>query len=114
LVASYGLRFDGTRFWVVHRRREYGPFDYEWSPDFEGVELLYCNEKFGEYCSVDEIYADLKHFRLPMRVVEVTSVVLGSMLYGLLNGLTAEQKASDLIERLEEFGFTRYGERIDR
>ncbi len=99
---------------MVHRRREYGPFDYEWSPDFEGIELLYQDEKFGEYVSADEISADLKRFRLPMRVVEVTSVALGSILYGLLSGLTAQQKADDLVERLGEFGFSRYSEQIDR
>lgn len=110
---SCGLRFHGTRFWVIHRRREYGPFDYEWSKDFEGIELMYLEQKFGEYCSAEEIFADLKQFRLPMRVVEVTSVVMGSVLYGLLNGLNAEEKREDLVGRLTEFGFERFSQHIE-
>ena len=31
LEGTHGIRFEGTRFWVLHRRREFGPFDYEWS-----------------------------------------------------------------------------------
>ena len=66
VTAASGLRFEGTAFWVRHRHREYGPFDYEWSRDLGGVELIYGREKFGEFCSADEIYADLKEFHLPM------------------------------------------------
>ena len=38
MAGAHGVRFDGTRFWVVHRRREFGPFDYEWSGDLDGIE----------------------------------------------------------------------------
>ena len=34
-----GLRFEGSAFWVRHRHREFGPFDYEWSRDMLGIEL---------------------------------------------------------------------------
>ena len=109
---SIGLRFEGTKFWVTHRRREYGPFDYEWSKDFNGVELLFRGQKFGEYCSCEEIYADLKEFKLPMRVVEVTCVVMGSVLFGLLNGLNSDEKGQDMFNRLCEHGHEEYARRI--
>ena len=107
-----GLRFSGSQFWVIHRRRAYGPFDYQWSKDFSGIELQYQGEKFGEYCSVEEIYADLKPFRLPMRVVEVASVVLGATLYGLLNGLSEEEKRDNLVCQLKKHGLGRFAESI--
>ena len=110
--ASNGLRFSGSRFWVVHRRREYGPFDYEWSSDFSGIELHYLGEKFGEYCSDEEIFADLKPFKLPMRVVEVSSVVLGATLFGLLNGLSECEKRDNLLQRLHEHGMDRFAQGI--
>ena len=109
-----GLRFAGSRFWVMHRYREYGPFDYEWSKDFSGIELLYLGQKFGEYCSVEEIYADLKPFSLPMRVVEVASVVLGATLLGILNGLNETEKQANLIRHLNDYGLSRYAETIVR
>jgi hypothetical protein len=37
MSSAHGLRFDGTQFWVVHRRREFGPFDYEWSRELDGI-----------------------------------------------------------------------------
>ena len=109
---SIGLRFQGTKFWVTHRRREHGPFDYEWSKDFNGIELLYCGQKFGEYCSCEEIYADLKEFKLPMRVVDVTCVVMGSVLFGLLNGLNSDEKERDMFNRLCEHGYEEYARTI--
>lgn len=110
---SHGLRFDGTRFWVTHRRRKYGPFDYEWSQDFLGIELLFRGRKFGEYCSSEEIYADLKQFRLPMRVVEVASIVLGCTLYGVLNGWSRPEREQLLIDRLCSMGHQKFAH-IDR
>ena len=107
-----GLRFSGSRFWVIHRRQEYGPFDYEWSKDFSGIELVYLGQKFGEYCSIEEIYADLKPFKLPMRVVEVSSVVLGATLFGVLHGFNEHEKRANLIRQLNEHGFSRFAEAI--
>jgi len=109
---SNGLRFNESAFWIMHRRREYDPFDYEWSKDFNGIELMFQGQKFGEYCSSEEIFADLKQFRLPMRVVEVAAVVMGSTLYGLLNGLNADEKQFDLFRRLGEHGLQRFAESI--
>ena len=102
------IRFEGSRFWVVHRRREYGPFDYEWSSDLYGVELTYRGRKFGEICSEAEIYADLAEFKLPSRVVEVASLVCGCQLYSMLNGLTGDQRHQLLTDRLQEHGCDRF------
>lgn len=105
---AHAIRLEGTRFWVVHRRRTYGPFDYEWSHDFCGVELLYAGEKFGEYCSRDELFADLRPFRLPMSVVSVTAIVMGCVVSSVLGGLSDPERL-DLIQcRLREFGFDRF------
>ncbi len=104
MAGAHGVRFDGTRFWVVHRRREFGPFDYEWARELDGIELWYCGKKFGEICSEDEIFADLAEFKLPFRVVEVASVVFGSTLRSILQGLSAAERQQVLIGHLTEFG----------
>lgn len=113
MTASSGIRFQGTAFWVRHRHQEYGPFDYEWSRDFKGIELMFRERKFGEYCSVDEISADLREFRLPMRVVEVSSVVCGSILFGLLNGLSDPEKRAVVCYHLQVGGLGRFAENIE-
>lgn len=100
---SHGLRFDETQFWVIHRRVEYGPFDYDWSPDLRGIEFIYRGHKFGEVCSPGEIYADLKEFSLPMRVVEVASVVMGCMILGICNGFSTDERAGLLADTLRSF-----------
>jgi len=101
--SSHGIRFDETRFWVVHRRKEYGPFDYDWSADLRGMELLYQGVKFGEICSAGEIFADMQEFRLPLRVVEVATVVLGSIVLGISCGFSEREKLALLTEILHRF-----------
>lgn len=108
MLPTHGLRFADTRFWVTHRRREYGPFDYEWSKDFGGIELMYAGRKFGEYCSDEEIFADLKEFQLPTSVKEVGSIVLGCIVYGLLNGYSVEQREALLTRRLQTMGHGKF------
>jgi hypothetical protein len=108
---SHGIQLEGSRFWVKHRRRVYGPFDYEWNSDFCGVEMLYDGQKFGEYCSVDEIFADLKPFRLPMSVVRVTSIVMGCVLFAVLNGLRESERNQLLVDRLRELGLEQFSPR---
>ena len=27
MTDSHGIEFEGTRFWVIHRRQKYGPFE---------------------------------------------------------------------------------------
>jgi hypothetical protein len=105
---SHGVQLEGSRFWVKHRRRVYGPFDYEWTSDFCGVEMLYDGQKFGEYCSVDEIFVDLTPFRLPMSVVRVTSIVMGCVLYGVLNGMREPERMQLLSEKLCEMGYEQF------
>jgi len=105
MSAAHGLRFEGTQFWVLHRRREFGPFDYEWSRELDGIELWYSGQKFGEICSEDEIFADLAEFKLPLRVVEVASVVFGSTLRSILSGHSPLERRSDLIRLLTEHGY---------
>ncbi len=111
-MPSTGIRFQGTCFWVRHRHREYGPFDYEWSRDFAGVEFLYQRQKFGEYCSPLEIDADLREFRLPMRVVEVGSIVCGSLIYGIINGLSFAEKRDVVTKELANRGLERFADNI--
>ncbi len=105
---AHGLRFDETQFFVIHRRKEYGPFDYEWSDDFRGMELTFRGLKFGEVCSIHEFFADLKEFHLPMRVVEVASVVFGCMLMGISQGYSSQERALMLVSTLKEFNCADY------
>lgn len=108
MSASKGIRFEDTRFWVTHRRREYGPFDYEWSEDLRGIELHYQGTKFGEVCSVHELFADMKEFGLPMRVVEVACVVFGSSLLGITGGFNSQERQELLTDTLREFNCDEY------
>jgi hypothetical protein len=100
---SHGLRFEHTRFWVIHRRREYGPFDYDWSPDLTGVELLYQGVKFGEICSPCEVFADLQEFHLPSPVVHVASIVLGCVILGFSRGYCDQERRALIAQMLKEF-----------
>lgn len=70
--------------------------------------MLYRGEKFGEYCSQEELYADLRPYRLPLRVVEVTSIVMGCVLWGVLHGLTETEREQLVVTRLRDFGFERF------
>lgn len=103
MTYSKGLRFQDTRFWVTHRNREYGPFDYEWSEDLRGIELHYCGVKFGEVCSVHDLFADMREFALPMRVVEVACVVFGSTLLGITGGFSSHERNALLAEKMRAF-----------
>jgi hypothetical protein len=105
---SHGLQFDGSRFWVMHRRRAYGPFDYEWSKDFYGIELHYQGSKFGEYCSPAELFADLKPFDLPIRVAEVASIAIGCTVYGILSGWPEEERLVFLVDQLRTLGYEQF------
>jgi hypothetical protein len=67
------------------------------------MELLYQGTKFGEVCSANELFADLREFRLPMRVVEVASVVLGCLIIGISSGFSESEKAVLLRKTLREF-----------
>ena len=105
---AHGIQFSGTRFWIVHRRRAYGPFDYEWSKDFCGIEFMYCGQKFGEYCSRDEIYADLKPFKLPKSVFLAASVSMGTVVDCVLNGVKTSERKRHLTNRLFQSGLAQF------
>lgn len=98
------IGFDETGFWVKHRRIVYGMFDYQWTRELDGVELLFQGRKFGEICGPEEIQADLKEFGLPRRVCEVATIVLGTMLEGLLQGLPEEARRDRVWTRLRMSG----------
>lgn len=104
----HALRLHDTSFSVIHRGVEYGPFDYEWSADMRGVELTYRGAKFGEICSQAEIYADLREFGLPMRVVEVASITLGCIVSRIGEGLSADERRDFIERRLHEFGCSQF------
>lgn len=101
---SHGIRFRDTQFWITHRRREYGPFDYEWSHDFTGIELHYQGQKFGEFCNEHELFADLSEFMLPRRVVQVASLVFGCEILSILRGYRTNERVHLLSETLSSFG----------
>lgn len=103
-----GILLTGSTFAVVHRGRAYGPFDYEWSKDFCGVEFLCRGQKFGEYCSESEIHADLTDFRLPTRVHEVASVAIAALVKSIFEGVPEHRRPMILKTQLCELGFERY------
>lgn len=110
MSASHGLRFEGSCFWVTHRHLEHGPFDYQWSTDLRGLEMLFQGQKFGEHCSANQIFADLKEFNLPRSVVDVASIVLGCTLYGIVNSLTDDDRRELLVGQLCEHGYERFAD----
>lgn len=67
------------------------------------MELLYQGVKFGEICSAGEIFADMREFQLPMRVVEVASVVLGCIVLGISCGFNEQERSLLLADTLEQF-----------
>lgn len=113
-MINHGIKFDESGFWVTHRRRDYGPFDYEWSRDWESVEFLYQGQKFGEFCSRDEIFCDLKPFELPRRVVEVACVTLGAVVFGVLSGFDEAHKRWAVYDHLTRNGLDRFAKKIQR
>lgn len=108
MLPDYGILFDETRFWIVHRKSMHGPFDYQWSHDLDGIEMTYQGEKFGECCSEDELFADLKTFRLPLKVSKVATVVIGSTILGIFEGMNAAEKEALMRKELNRAGFDEY------
>ncbi len=104
-MPKQGIRLDDSRFWVIHRRREFGPFDYEWSHDLRGLTLLYRGTKFGEICSAHELFADLKEFRLPLRVAEVAALTIGCISFGIYHGLSQAERRQMISSQLTMHGY---------
>ncbi|MCA9054530.1 MAG: hypothetical protein KDA75_11875 [Planctomycetaceae bacterium] len=99
-----------TAFVVIHRRREYGPFDYEWSPDLHSVDLTYRGTRYGEVCSPAQMYVDLREFRLPQRVVQVAMLVTGGILQSLRNGSSVAERNARICRILSAAGCRRFVE----
>ena len=98
------LRFEETAFWVLHRGKEYGPFDYQWSKDLRGVEFMYAGDKFGEFVNDEQLHADLSSYDLPRKVKRVASIVLGSTVFGILQGWDNERRRQFAHQNLERIG----------
>lgn len=109
---THGLRFTETAFYVVHRRREYGPFDYDWTPDLRGVELTYCGRKYGEVLSPHQMSVDLSPFRLPRKVMQVAVLITGGLLCSIRQGDSPEQRRRRLTAVLAQFGCERFAAEI--
>ncbi len=108
LLPDYGVILEETGFWVVHRRRRFGPFDYQFSSDLNGIEYLYQGEKYGEYCSAEEFFADLKPYQLPLRVTEVAIVVTASLTRCLFQGIAEAKRLEMIRQQLLRAGLERY------
>lgn len=78
-----------------------------------GVELTYRGQKFGEICSECEVFADMKEFSLPMRVVQVASVVLGCTVLGVSRGFSPWERQTLLETMLRYHGCGQFCPDID-
>ncbi len=97
------LRFEETSFWIAHRGKEYGPFDYQWSKDLHGIELMFAGDKFGEFVSADQLHADLSEYELPRKVSKIAAVVLGSIAYGIGQGWDESTRKQFALDNLIAF-----------
>ena len=77
------------------------------------MELVYQGEKFGEYCTADEIYADLKGFNLPKTVAEVGTIALGSIIQSILDCQNPFVRYETLTHHLKEQGYDQFAEHIE-
>ena len=96
------------KFWIVSRQGLYGPFVYQWSGDLYGIEFTYQGQKFGEVCSDEELYADLKPFGLPISVARVAALVAGAIVVSIRSGTSTDERVSHLISLLQQFDMERF------
>ena len=108
VAASHEIILDDDQFWIVSRHQLFGPFNYQWSGDLYGIQFTYQGEKFGEVCSEDEFFADLKPFGLPIRVARVAAVIAGSIAQGIRSGSAGEQRIPRLAALLRQFELERF------
>lgn len=95
-------------YWVVFRRREFGPFDYQWSSDLRGIAFTYQGMKFGEFCSDEEFFADLRPFGLPMTVCRIAALIAGNLALVVGSEKSPECREEQLRELLRKYGFARF------
>jgi hypothetical protein len=105
---THAVRLDGTALFITHRRIEFGPFDYDWSPDLRSLDLTYQGRKYGEVWSAEQLAVDLREFRLPSRVVQVAMLVTGCVLRSLQRGHSAAERQRLMVTVLDEFGCHRF------
>ena len=105
---SNEIILNDDKFWIVSRNRLFGPFNYQWSGDLYGIEFTYQGEKFGEVCSEDEFYADLKPFGLPITVARVAALTAGAIAVGIRSGSCVDQRVIHLISLLQRFELQRF------
>lgn len=96
------------KFWIVSRHVLFGPFDYQWSGDLYGIEFNYQGQKFGEVCSDEEFFADLKPFGLPISVARVAALTAGVIAVGIRSGSSLDERVSHLIGLLQQFDLQRF------
>ena len=96
------------KFWIVSRNALFGPFDYQWSGDLYGIEFNYQGQKFGEVCSDEEFFADLKPFGLPISVARVAALTAGVIAVGIRSGTSLDERVSHLIALLQQFDLQRF------
>ena len=96
------------KFWIVSRQELFGPFDYQWSGDLYGIEFTYQGQKFGEVCSDEEFYADLKPFGLPISVARVAALVAGTIVISIRSGTSTDERVTHLISLLQQFDLARF------
>ncbi|MBL8816668.1 MAG: hypothetical protein JNL58_11610 [Planctomyces sp.] len=83
-------------FWIVFRQRFYGPFDYQWSVDLYGMEFRFQGQKFGEFCSDDEFFADLSPYQLPPEVCSVVMLVAAHIVQGVRSASSPDDRLRSL------------------
>lgn len=96
------------KFWIVSRHILFGPFDYQWSGDLHGIEFHYQGQKFGEVCSDEEFFADLRPFGLPISVSRVAALTAGSIAVGIRTGTSLDERVTHLISLLQQFDLQRF------
>jgi hypothetical protein len=89
-------------FWIVFRQRFYGPFDYQWSIDLHGIEFRFQGQKFGEFCSDDQFFAELSPFGLPQAVCSAAMLVAAHLVQGIRSGSSAADRLQALKSLLAE------------
>lgn len=99
---------DDDKFWIVSRNELFGPFNYQWSGDLYGIEFTYQGQKFGEVCSDEELFADLKPFGLPISVARVAALTAGAIVIGIRSGTSLDERVAHLISLLQKFELQRF------
>ncbi|MCA9063772.1 MAG: hypothetical protein KDA96_11955 [Planctomycetaceae bacterium] len=95
-------------FWIVCRRRMYGPFLYQWSGDLHGIEFLLRGSKFAEVCGPEQFFADLEPFQLPATVCHVATIIVACMAESLRHGQCMDERVHRILALLQQSGLDRF------